>query len=386
MIHCPYCGTNVKEDELYCIKCGKELPNDISQRINKETGFNRLWFYPITMTILLILASGIYFIFLQNQTTQATELYEQGEKNILDENYTEAKHLFESALEHKDSFTQAEISLNFVDVALKIKSKLDGATSKLEESNFQESLTLMNEAESDLKNYNGTAVSNLIDIIVDKRNTIQLEQLKNKIEQDPNIDELKILLWEAEAINNEEAEVITANIRSQIIEYVFSKASDQLNRNHFSDAQMLVDDGLKYAPNSERLLSLKTTIDKEKTAFETAQQERIEQAFSTAAQEQELNENDAIEVNSVSLDSDDQENLVVTGEVNSVATVPINSISVEYAIVTNDDSEILTNEVYVYPDKLYPDENGKFEFTHFDLEDSNNDFEITINKIKWYTE
>ena len=209
--------------------------------------------------------------------------------------------------------------------------------------------------------------------------------MKNKLDNEPSMDDLKVLLWEADSINNEEAQKITNEIREQIINYTFSKASEKLSANQFSDAKVRVNDGLKYAPTSEKLQSLLTTIDKEKVAFETAQQERIEQAINTAQEEQELNETDAVKLTSVSVKANEQGKLTVNGEVESVATIPINSVSIEYALVTKEDKEILSNDVYVFPDTLYPGEKGKFEFTHYDIDDKR-DLETNVKKIKWYTE
>lgn len=125
-------------------------------------------------------------------------------------------------------------------------------------------MSLINEAESSITNYNGEAVTQLIDKLTAKRGSIKLAQLEQKLSQDPGIDDLKVLLWEADAIQSDEADEMMTSIREQIVDYIFSKASEQLNNNQFSDALLLVEDGLKYAPDSEKLLSLKTTIDKEK--------------------------------------------------------------------------------------------------------------------------
>src|SRR5690606_1770414 len=177
---------------------------------------------------------------------------------------------------------------------------------------------------------------------------------------------------------------ITENIRNQIVDFTYTKASEQLSEKHFSDAQMIVEDGIKYAPNSEKLHSLQTTIEKEKVSFEITQQQRIQQAIDTAEEEREMNETDAIKVDSVKLENDDQGNLVVKGEVKSIATIPVSSILVEYSLLTND-AEFLSNEVYVFPDTLYPKESGKFEFTHFDINQDVKNIDIKVKKITWYT-
>lgn len=66
--------------------------------------------------------------------------------------------------------------------------------------------------------------------------------------------------------------------------------------------------------------------------------------------------------------------------------MPVHSVVIEYTIKEKDGSEILTNEVVTFPDVLYPDETGKFEFTHYDLDKKPSNLEIKISKITWYTE
>lgn len=385
MAHCPYCGVNVKEDELFCVKCGKKLPEDMYNRTHSNKQFNRFWLIPMITCIMFILCSGIYYFILQSMDVQAKTLYEQGEEKALEGNFPEAEQLFQKAVEHKKKFPQAITSRDFTQIAIHNETLLEQADYELEENNYQKALDLIKNAESDLNNYNGTAVTTVIDKLTKKRTEIKLTQLKDNLDNEPSIDDLKVLLWEADSINNDEAKQITDDIREQIIDYTFSKASEKLNVNQFSDAKKHVNDGLKYAPDSEKLQSLKTTIDKEKVAFETEQQERIEQAINTAQEEQELNETDAVEVTSVSVDKDDNGKLTVNGKVESVATIPINSISVEYELVTKGDDDILTNDVYVFPDTLYPGEKGKFEFTHYDI-DEKGKIETNVKKVKWYTE
>lgn len=385
MHHCPYCGTKVKENELYCIKCGKQLPEDTDERLKNHKSFNKYWYIPISMVAIVILSAGIYYIFLQNQSAEASDLYNKAEESVMDGQYKEAKELLHSALENNKEFSQATIALNYVQEALKIETSIEKANNYLQNQEFHKALSIINDAENSLSNYNGNAVTQLINKLTSERNSIKLEELRHKLNQDPSIDDMKTLLWEAESIKHDKAEEITTDIRNQIIDYTFSKASEKLNDKQFSNAIVIVEDGLKYAPNSGKLQSLKTTIDKEKTAFETAQRQRIEQAISSAEEEKKVNENDAIELVSVNVENNEQGKLAVKGKVKSVATIPINTILVEYALSSKSGSEFLSNKVYVYPETLYPDEVGEFEFTHFDIDQERKDINIKIDKIKWYT-
>lgn len=386
MFHCPYCGSIVKEDESFCIKCGKELPDDLNARFNQKKHFNRYWLLPIFCLLICVVSLMAFFFILQHQETTAKQLFNQGESFILEEDYSKAKEAFSDALTYKDNFFEANVALNFTNKVLQIEEDLKQAMKQQENNEFKESLDMINAAERTLQNYHGSAVDQLIDQIIIIKNDTKVEQLKYLLSQQPNIDELKSLLWESEAINNLDAEEITNSIRNQIVDYTFSKASEQLNNKQFNDAQILVDDGLKYAGDSEKLLSLQTTIEKEKTAFETEQQQRIEQAIHLAAEEDEKNKEDAIKLNSVKITKDDQDNWIVNGKVTSVATIPINSVLIEYSLLTNKDEEIETNKVYVFPDKLYMNEEGKFEFTHYDIDKKHKKVKVKVNKITWYTD
>ncbi|GAA0446788.1 MAG: zinc-ribbon domain-containing protein [Bacillota bacterium] len=385
MLHCPYCGTSIKEDESYCIKCGKKLPEDRFNRVKKKVG-KQFWKLPAIVTGCVLLSIVLLYVTLEIRTAKAKDLYNKGEEKVLNAEYQEAKELFQKAIDYKHNFNQAQHSLEFMDHALSIRASLEESTQFLKEKKYQAALDLINNTENTLKDFDGPAINQLIDEIAANRNAVKLKQVTESLKKEPNIDQLKILLWDAASIDTEEAEPITKDIRDQIINYTYTRANEQLNKKQFNDAKLIVEDGLKYAPKSEKLTSLQTTIDKEQVSFETAQQKRIEQAMTSATKEQQVNENDAVELVSIKTTSDDQGNLVVKGKVKSVATIPVNSIMVKYRLQTKDGHELLTNGVYVYPDELYPDESGNFEFTHFDIDYKAKDVETDVEKITWYTD
>lgn len=381
IFYCPNCGSSVNKEETYCVSCGNQLPEDINQRQKNKRKFNKLWYIPLSLLVLLSFSFIMYYLLLQNKASEAKELYEQGEEYLLEENYEEAEKLFNKAIKYKRNFTQASIALSYLEQAQTVHIIMDETSNELDEENYQQALALVDEAEKLIKNYTGSAVNQLINTLSSHRNDIKIEQLNNILEAGPSVDELKILLWEADAIKTEEAEEITKNIRDQIVDYTFTKASEQLNNKQFKSAKTLVEDGLRYAPEAEKLQSLQTSIEKEKIAFETTIQERIEQALNT-----EYNESDAIKLSSVEVENDKQNNLVIKGEVESIATVPINSIKVDYSLITKENVELTNNEVFVYPDTLYPNETGQFEFTHYDIDKKAKDLTVNVNKITWYTD
>lgn len=384
-MHCPYCGSIIKVDETFCSVCGKALPNDINNRKLAKKSINKTWFIPLIVLLTFAMINGLFYLFLQHKTTKAKDTFERAEASLLDASYKDAKKDFVQAIKLKENFYQADVSIQFLNKVETIKGQLDQSEKELERENFQEALELLNKSDLLLKNYEGTAVTQMIDNIDLERNEIKLAQLKNALKGEPNIDQLKVLLWDATSINTEESESLAASIRNQIVDYTFSKASEQLNQKQFNVAESLVEDGLKYVPDSDKLQSIKTTIDKEKATFETDQQERIEQAMNIAAEEQDQNENHAIKLQQVDVKKDKQGRYIVTGEVSSVATVPVSSILIEYTLKNEVGKNITTNKVFAYPEKLYPEEKGKFEFTHYDLNKSHKNLQIEVEKITWYT-
>lgn len=387
MIYCPYCGIRINEDEVFCFHCGEKIPDDIGSRITIDRkSFNRLWILPITLCLLVALFIFGYQKNIHRKIDEAKQLYQQSEEKILDKEYHEAKKLLENVLQLSDNFPQAEVAWQFANEATYIQKNIEQAKEKLNDSDYEEALSLINESERSLRDYSGEAVNHLIDHLTMEQNAIKLESIKSTLEDDPSIDDLKVLLWEAEAIKIDDAEEITEHIREQIVDYTYSKAIEQLNKYQFSDAKILLDDGLKYAENSEKLKSLKATIEKEKEAFETAQQERIEQALYQAEEEKEMNEMEAITLKDANVTQDKNHLIHVQGEVESVATVPVHSVIIEYTLLDQDDQEILTNKAVTYPDTLYPEEIGKFEFTHFEIDEQIDDITIDVSKFTWYTE
>ncbi len=384
MLHCPYCSTLTKENETYCMKCGRMLPEDRYHRLSSKPNFFKRWKSPILSTVILLFFVISLYVTLEMRTAKAKDYYTKGEEKVLDQDFKTAQSLLQDALDMKDNFQQAEISLAFMNQALSMEQTLQKTEQLLKEKKYTQALEILNESEKGLQDYNGEAVNKLVERVTKQRNKINIEKLRQALKQEPEIDQLKVLLWDAVSIETEEAEQLTAIIREQIVNFVFAKASEQLKNNQFSDANLIVKDGLKYAPDSEKLLSLQTTVDKEKVAFETAQQSRIEQAMNTANKEQQMNESDAIKLKQIETTKDDQGNLVVKGQVQSVATIPINSIRVQYSITTDKGEAILTNEVYVYPEELYPEETGHFEFTHYDV-NINQELTAEVETIAWYT-
>ena len=386
MFFCPYCGTKVKSEESFCLNCGKKLPNNLAKRMDmSQQGFNRFWLLPIGLVLLSFVVFTMLFFLSERNTAQALKYYEESEELVLDAKYNLASEKLEQAIKLKPKFEQAVIALDFIKVASKIKKNIEQAHDYVDEGEFKDALSLIDESERDLSSYHGEIATRLVENLTEEQNIIKYASLLSSLESQPSIDDLKILIWEAEGIKTKEAEEVAENIRTQIADYTHSKAIELLNKHQFSDAHLLVTDGLKYAANSKKLISLQQSIDKEQEAFETEQQNRIEQAIHLAEEEREMNEQEAVELIEVDYAEDDQGAIIVSGEVKSNATIPIHSVVVKYSLYHDKDEEAhATNKAFVFPDTLYPGDSGEFEFTHYDIDEDIEITDIQIEKFTWY--
>ncbi|WP_186807110.1 zinc-ribbon domain-containing protein [Tenuibacillus multivorans] len=384
MSYCPKCGAKTYEEEQFCVSCGSQLPDNITERyLDESKGFNKWWFAPISVVIfVLVFAIGIHF-YLEHQQNQAVEIYQEGVELANEGQYINAKEKFEQSLDYKSNYQAASTSLTFMDVAIEITQSLESIEPLIEEGSYQQAFKLTHDNESKLSQYNGEVVNQLLTEIVSKRNEIQIAQIQDQLDEDASIDELKMQLWKVESIKTEEANELESQMKERIVNHSFNQASSELSENQFSTALGIVDDALRYIPDNERLQSLKTTIERERIAFETEQQERIEQALNQYEMEQEQNANSAVELVNIEASTNEEGDTVVKGEIKSIATVPIYSISVKYTLHNQDGDQILENETFVFPETLYPEESGEFEYTHFDIEE---DVVIDNWEIKWYLE
>ncbi|SHM89046.1 hypothetical protein [Gracilibacillus kekensis] len=385
MSFCPKCGGQVQEMESFCVSCGKRLPEDLKERNLPEKPTKKWWFLPVfSLVIASIILFSIY-IFTNYQSNKALEYYEEAEEMALIGDYDQAKELLQQALQYKDKFPSAKEVLSFLQVASEVENNLQNVHQLNEDKNFPEAFDAIRQTENELKKYNGNLVDQMTEKTINIKDQTLLNQATYKLNNDPTIEDLKTLVWETEDLSHEQAPELIDQVQQKLVAMTYQEATNSLDNLQFSHALRIIEDTLMVIENSEQLESLKTTINKEKTAFESAQEQRIEQALSVFEEEQELNESHAIELIDIQLKTE-EDKWLISGQLKSVATVPIHSILVSYSIIDENDKIILENDVYVYPETLYPEEVGNFDFTHFDANTENTRLTAKVEEITWYLE
>ncbi|WP_440895159.1 zinc-ribbon domain-containing protein [Amphibacillus sp. Q70] len=377
MGYCPHCGSKVYPDEIFCVNCGENLPNNIADRLFTKKWHFKHFLIPLTLLVIMVGLSIVIYTASRLQINSAKAHYFNAEEALLLSDYELANEQVKKAIESYPAFSEARLLHQFTNFSVETLDSLSDIDTE------QDQLQLILQAKNELTHYSGESAIQFQEQLMNKQTEIQLSMVKSKLEANPPIDDLPALLWEADSIQDPEAYDLVRSIRDQLITHSADQAYAYLDQNQFTLAQSMVENGLYYLPNDEKLTSLLSSIEKEKIAFEMAQEERLEQAFSQYEAEQEVNENDALDEVSIEFEIDSRGHLVVFGEITSVATIPIHAVLIHYTIFDADHSELESNEIFIYPETLYPGEIGQFDHIHFDDQIIEEADDVQITSITW---
>ncbi|WP_257347550.1 zinc ribbon domain-containing protein [Pseudalkalibacillus decolorationis] len=378
-MYCSNCGNQLHEEDNYCQSCGAKRTSTAE---NKPLHIRKWhWIVPLLTLIIVVSSLGVYALSEFVQTNSAQEAFQKGENLALEGDYQKAKKSFERALEQRANFKSATMNLKLIQAATATDEHLHKAEKLQKDHKYEKAMDEIQAAETILSGYTGKFITQLEKEIKESRVEANVAQLRFEMKGKSTIEELEPILVKAEKLNIPEAKQIANKIRVQIADYAYTAASDLLKEKQFSAALASVTKGLSYEPENKKLTNLMATIKSEQKAFEHAEQKRIEQALLAASKEKEHNLNSAIEVTSIKTTLDEFGDVVVSGKVKSNATVPVSSIMISYTLTKKNGTTFNENEVYVYPDVLYPDETGSFEYTHYLV---NEELNVKFNKATWY--
>ncbi|GAA0293785.1 hypothetical protein GCM10008924_09610 [Gracilibacillus halotolerans] len=385
MYFCPHCGNEVESEEKFCVTCGSRLPSNLNERFSNNKSKSKRWIYPITAVLVGCLLLTIVYGIVLHKRDQALELYEEASQIALVGDYDQAKSVVEEAINNYSSFPQAEELKAFLTIAIEMEQSFADIASMREEGQYSQAIETLIAHDRNIENYNGELVSKVKDKINVLKTETRMDEISSIYESNPDINQLKVLLWELERLNSEKAEELHLDVKDKLVSLTYQEGTALIQKFQFSQALRLVEETLNFVQDSDSLINLRKTIEKEQLAFENQQQQRIEQALSAYESEETHNKEYGIEVISINTETED-EKLKVIGEIESVATVPLHSVLVHYEILDDQQNVLLTNEVYIQPETLYPRETGNFEFIHVDAEIVGKRVSAKIKEITWYLE
>ncbi|MGP4081691.1 hypothetical protein ACTWQL_17430 [Pseudalkalibacillus sp. R45] len=375
---CSNCGNKLHTYDQYCETCGAKRLETVEPTRKDIKRWH--WLTPLIALVITAICLSGYFYSEHNKTNAAMESFKKGETAALESEYKDAREHFEEALTIRSEFPAATENKKLVNSAIEAKERLHIAKKHQEEKEFSKSFEQIEKASEIVSGYSGKVADTIQLDIKNTRMNVNVAEIRYEMNGKSTLEELEPILIKAEKLDVEEAKEIAEDLRNRIANIAYAQANALLTDHQFSAALASVKKGLYHEPKNEKLINLKSTIQNEQAAFEKAEEHRLEQALIAAAEEKERNLNDALEIISLKTSLNELGDLVVKGTVKSKATVPINSIRVSYSLV--DKKKVFDeNEVYIYPDLLYPGEKGTFEYTHFMIDKK---LDVEFNEANWY--
>lgn len=407
-MYCSNCGEQVEKESRFCPSCGQKMkrPEVNEQRSLQDTekkGSNNVTsaeksstnsrssrvdtnskgiiLFPIVALALVVCSIFPYYYYQEHKTKMAIDSFHKGEEYALHGDYEKALDAFNKSLSLRPQFENAEKNKSVVDKAIKVTNDLNSAKDLQKKEKFSSSLQKISNAEETLIGYKGDLITKLKKLISNNRVTTMVAQLRYDIKGKTTIEELAPILQRAEDLKVPEAKTIANEIRGQLVDVSYNEANKHLKDNEFSDALASINNGLKYAANDKKLTKLKTNVEKEKNAFESAEKRKMEQAMVAAAKERENNLNNAVELENVDVNIDEYGDATVSGTVKSIATVPISGVEVFYTLYDSNGDEYDTNSIYIDSYTLNPGDTSIFEYTHYGVDTS---MKVKVTGYTWY--
>ncbi|WP_176224017.1 zinc-ribbon domain-containing protein [Thalassobacillus devorans] len=403
MLECPNCQNQVSEGSHFCPNCGTKLNDDarlhndeISATVAEETSSRSLqrapkkkkWIMILLPVVVLLLAGGgvgYTYAHEKNINEEVLTLKRDAEASALEGEYDKAESLLTQAIEKREDFSVLKKDLALIKEAKTFDAELAGIEEQIQKDELENASDRIDNLRSDVDASNSKLVPGFLPKLDTMESQIKIKRINSELAELSTVDQLAAKLSTLSRYNLEEATKVKAKILEKIVTVASNDAENHIASKEFNKAIATVDHALQFAVNNDKLLQLKKRIQQEQEAFVQAQRDRIERAAEKAAQEDLKNQTAAVEVKNIKAELDDLGDLTVTGEVESVATKIVSSVTLELEVLDSEGNpmDVEENTVTVYPMYLNPGDTGKFEKQFFEI---NEEVEVNVDNIEWYVE
>lgn len=383
MITCPQCNHENAEGSRYCSQCGASLSEESPADAEKK----RSWLPILTPAIVLVVVgAALYFVYDQETgiNEDAASWKTEAEEAALAGDYREAEKLLSRAIQERPGAEALQEELTHVQSVLRMEKELEEVSKLLEEGSLSKADDQLSEVQTALRQENGRIYQTLVPTVNEMDSRFTLQEVNEELSKITDVDELAAKLNTLSDLNLEEAAKVREKIYEKIVNRSTKTAEAAAENKRYTEAIALIDEGLQYVSNDEKLIQLKERVQQEKQAFEQAAQERLESAMQQAAKDELRNETEALEVVDIQMEKDEFGDYKISGELKSLATQVISTISVKYDIKTQDGEVVRSESAKVYPNYLNPGSTGKFEKMYYNLEEG--EYMVEMTELEWLVE
>ncbi|MGN7385427.1 FxLYD domain-containing protein [Sporosarcina sp. SAFN-015] len=405
-MYCNQCGEKNANDSKYCSSCGKQMQLAEEEKIdvpsqhetalpvnekegvvmkrNNDKSAKVNWLpYIFPIATLALVATGLLFYYLHEKSINedVIGMMAEAEKVAISKDYEKASSLLRKAKKLRPQYSALHDDLSLIERAMKYEEQADKINNSIKKADFVKASTLLITLKEDLNKEDSTLFDHHKTKTEQQTVHITVGTIKKELNELTTIDQLGGKLSVLSTLPEKEASSVKNEIVNKIMQISSDKVEKHLAENQFSDAISTVDNGLQFAANHEKLLALKNRIVDSKTAFEKAEQEKIEKAMEVAALEDLENRTKAVYVDDFSVEIDEYGDLYISGNVQNIATRSLYNVTVEYSIYDEYNTYLRSGSTTVYPYYLNPGKWGFFEYTYYGVYQ---DVYVEIDNITWY--
>jgi len=427
-VYCHHCQRGFAEDAIYCSQCGKKLlqhnitkeqkvgiwPDETIELINlddteHDSSIDQLSIHAndavinkvksakssfaikVTIVFLLVVVSisGALFRYYKielDNNEKVLELQSDAKLSALTGNYQEAIAYLDEAISIRPQFNPLQQDQNLVYVAVKIERIATELEEIIERGDESEAEKKLDEFRQELNGYKEPIFDNQREKLEELNMKYTILSLTNELTTLGSISELGNLLNVVNGLIGEEA----ATLREQIIDRIRTTATAEvnalLNKKKFTAALTTTESALAWARADNTLLELKQKVKQEQTAYELAEEQRIQQAMEEAAAEDYINQTAAIELIEYEKVMNELGDIVVVAYMKNVATRSIYDVTIDYKIVDSAGTVISNGTTGVTPSYIGSGEGMSFSVTLPEGLDYEEEIAVTITNGSWSLE
>ncbi|MRX55834.1 hypothetical protein GJU41_17870 [Bacillus idriensis] len=378
---CHYCGEKeIEKFSNYCPHCGKRLFMDDRERKHYRLSKRSLYILPAAS---LALVTGLLFAANELEAAKnekVVTLQKKTEQAALAGEYRKALHYAEQGIEIRNDYDVLKQEKELIVQMQGYQQDLEQIKKHIQNSNYEKASKEIDLLTRIISGHSSPLYSLLQSELIKADMNVTVGEIKEQINELNSIEQLAEKLKEITVLDAAEADIVKNQIKSKMVMIGSSNAEEDLSQKQFNSAIVTVDKVLQYDGDNEKLLSLKDKIISEKTAFEQAEQKRIEKAVTAAKEEKRLKE-ETVKVQETKVTVDEFGDAKTAGKIKNISKSAIHSITVQFTVSTKEGQEIERGKTNVYPNELKPGKEAEFEHITYGV---NEEVTFTIENISWY--
>ncbi|MDR0139659.1 FxLYD domain-containing protein [Metabacillus idriensis] len=378
---CHYCGEKeIEKFSNYCPHCGKRLFMDDRERKHYRLSKRSLYILPAAS---LALVTGLLFAAYELEAAKnekVVTLQKKTEQAALAGEYRKALHYAEQGIQIRNDYDVLKQEKELIVQMQGYQQDLEQIKKHIQNSNYEKASKEIDVLTRMISGHSSPLYSLLQSELIKADMNVTVGEIKEQINELNTIEQLAEKLKEITVLDAAEADIVKNQIKSKMVMIGSSNAEEDLSQKQFNSAIVTVDKALQYDGDNEKLLSLKDKIISEKTAFEQAEQKRIEKAVTAAKEEKRLKE-ETVKVQETKVTVDEFGDAKTAGKIKNISKSAIHSITVKFTVSTRDGQEIERGKTNVYPNELKPGKEAEFEHITYGVKE---EVTFTIENISWY--